>query len=291
MLCTPRMICVLVFSLFASSALLADERFLSETEEAVQRALLPKIADAKIQKRIDDQERTFFFNSRRFWQGAYSGSYNYTQYTYNSRGRRRNARTFPVNYSGVTLNSLQPTGGLDVELQWKFPAGEKPSPGEGEIKFISLPKDKKGNLVALAYLEDLSVVYPNGTMFGGCRYETVNGKKVPFEVRIREKVAGKWKPRVFKSSKKHSGSFAFAKSADTASCMECHKDAGTVVTSSFGWSGKIGNDSVFSFGEYAGPVNGSDATVSAKMVEMGLLVEYDAKKHAKTHGVIQDAKK
>ncbi len=282
-----RWITLLLF-LFAlpSSVLCGGERFLTDAEEAAQRALLPRVADAKTQSRIDDEESTFFFKSRRFWQGAYSGSYNYTQYTYNGRGRRRNARTFPVHYSGVTLNQLQPTGGLDIEVQWKFPAGEEPGSGEGEIKFVSLPRDSKGKIVALAYLEDLSVVFPNGTLFGGCRYATKDGKKVPYEVRVREKVAGVWKPRVYESMKKKGRKFALAKAADTASCIECHKDAGTEVESSFGWAGKIGNDTVFSFGEYAGPVNGSDATLSAQMVEMGLLVEYDPKKHAKTHGVI-----
>jgi len=150
-------------------------------------------------------------------------------------------------------------------------------PDVHEVKFISLPI-VDGKLVPMVH-RGTEVIYPNGTLFGGILCRENNDALQPFEFRLREKVNGQWRSTICRPKNRR---FATTK-LSTKSCTKCHADAGTHVVSEFGWRGTIGSDRNFSFGEWAAnvrqPGDFTDARMNGKMIEDGLLEEYDAEKH------------
>lgn len=253
----------------------ATERVLDKETEARFRALVPDLADPVLAARIADESQTFFYESERWWKETRSGSYNYTQYDIGRRGRRTNSRTFPIFYSNIYFQRL--TRDI-IDEQWLNAGGVAAEPDVREAMFISLPKSD-GELVPMVYTSDLTVIYPNGTLFGDILCREKDDKLVAFEVRIRQKTEGEWQPSIHR---RKGGKFRLA-SVDTKSCQKCHADAGTHVASDFGWEGVIGADGNFSFGHWAANVQEPGflavGSVNAQMIEDGLLMEYDSAEH------------
>ena len=268
--------CVALVVVLVGSTVSAAERFLDEDTEARFRALVPKLADSTLRDRIADESQTFFYKSDRWWKETRSGSYRYTQYTFGRRGLPVRIRRFPVFYSNTYFQRLTRE---KIDQQWLNAGGVANEPDVREAMFISLPK-RDGKLVPMVYTPDLSVVYPNGTLFGGILCREKADEWHPFEVRIRQKVEGKWSSSILKPEK---GQFRLTK-LDTKSCQKCHADAGTHVVSKFGWQGVIGSDENFSFGHWAANVQAPgklvDGSANAKMIKDGLLIKHDPAKHA-----------
>lgn len=265
---------VIVVALIGSAAS-AAERILDEETEAQFRALVPDLADPILAARIADDSQTFFYKSDRWWKETRSGSYDYTQYDIGRRGRRVNSRTFPIFYSDTYFQRL--TRDI-IDEQWLNAGGVAAEPDVREAMFISLPKSD-GELVPMVYTPDLTVIYPNGTLFGDILCREKDDKLAAFEVRIRQKIEGKWHASIHR---RKGGQFRLS-SVDTGSCQKCHADAGTHVESDFGWQGVIGSDENYSFGHWAANVQEPGflavGSVNAQMIEDGLLMEYDSAEH------------
>jgi len=253
----------------------ATERVLDKETEARFRALVPDLADPVLAARIADESQTFFYESERWWKETRSGSYNYTQYDIGRRGRRTNSRTFPIFYSNIYFQRL--TRDI-IDEQWLNAGGVAAEPDVSEAMFISLP-ESDGKLVPIVYKSDLSVIYPNGTLFGDILCREKDDKLVPFEVRLRQKIEGKWHSSIHRRE----GRRFRLSNVDTKSCQACHSDAGTHVASDFGWQGVIGSDENYSFGHWAANVQESGfravGSVNAQMIKDGLLTAYDPAKH------------
>ncbi len=265
--------CVLFIAFVFSAAAVANaERFLPASDEAKLREAVPPLADATLAARIADESQTFFYTSKRFWQREYGYSYNYR---YRQFGRGFPKVTIQRRHVGGT--AFQQLSKEITDKQWQNAGGPAAEPGVQEVKFISLPK-VNGKLVPMVY-QGTEVTYPNGTLFGGilCRQNT--DALQPFEFRLREKVEGQWKSTICRPD---NGLFVATK-LSTKSCTKCHADAGTEVVSEFGWSGIIGSDRNFSFGEWAvnvrKPGDFSDARMNSQMIKDGLLEQYDAEIH------------
>ncbi|MCH7729426.1 MAG: hypothetical protein IH991_23560, partial [Planctomycetes bacterium] len=218
---------VAIVVVLVGSTVSASERFLDKHTEARFRAVVPRLADPVLAARIADDRQTFFYKSNRWWKETRSGSYNYTQYDIGRFGRRVNRRTFPISYSNIYFQRLTRD---KIDTQWLNAGGVANEPDVREAMFISLPK-RDGKLVPMVYTSDLTVIYPNGTLFGGILCREKDEKWHPFEVRIRQKVQGKWRSYIHRPER---GQFRLT-SVDTKSCQKCHAEAGTHVVSRFGW--------------------------------------------------------
>jgi hypothetical protein len=268
--------CVLFIAFVFSAAAVANaERFLPASDEAKLREAVPPLADATLAARIADESQTFFYTSKRFWQREYGYSYNYR---YRQFGRGFPKVTIQRRHVGGT--AFQQLSKEITDKQWQNAGGPAAEPGVQEVKFISLPK-VNGKLVPMVH-QGTEVTYPNGTLFGGILCRQNNDALQPFEFRLREKVEGQWKSTICRLD---NGRFVATK-LSTKSCTKCHADAGTEVVSEFGWSGIIGSDRNFSFGEWAvnvrKPGDFSDARMNSQMIKDGLLEQYDAEMHLAT---------
>ncbi|HUG67581.1 MAG TPA: hypothetical protein VMM76_07510 [Pirellulaceae bacterium] len=275
---------VLFIALTLSVSAANAERFLPAAEEAKLRELVPPLADARLAARIEDESQTYFYTSKRFWQREYGYTYpyRYTYTDYSKRGRGRRTTTTQIRRVGGT--AFQHLAKEITDTQWQNAGGVAAEPDVREVKFISLPK-VDGNIVPMVF-QGTEVTYPNGTLFGGILCRAKGDVIEPFEFRLREKVKGGWKSTICRPENDR---FAATK-LPTQSCAQCHTDAGTSVVSSFGWSGTIGSDGNFSFGEWAAnirePGDFSEARMNAQMIGDGLLEPYDADKHlAKVYGL------
>lgn len=275
---------LIVFVLSASVA--QAERFLPAEEEAKLREVVPPLADATLAARIADDSQTYFYTSKRFWQRDYSYrgypyQYTYTNYSVRGRGRRTTTTQWRGGFSGTAFQHLAKEM---TDKQWQNAGGVAAEPDVHEVKFISLPK-VDGNIVPMVH-QGTDVTYPNGTLFGGILCREKGESLQPFEFRLREKVNGQWQSSVCRLENDR-----FAKTTlSTKSCTKCHADAGTKVTSTFGWSGKIGSDRNYSFGEWAANVRNpgdfAEARLNGQMIEDGLLERYDPETHlAEVYGL------
>lgn len=267
---------VLFIALVLSASVASAERFLPASEEARLRELVPPLADAGLAARIADESQTYFYTSKRFWQREYGYTYPY-RYTYISRGRGLPRRTVTNQIRRVGGTTFQHLAKEMTDKQWQNAGGVAAEPDVQELKFISLPK-VDGKLVPMVY-RGTTVTYPNGTLFGGILCREQSDSLQPFEFRLREKVDGQWKSTICRLQDDRFTATALP----TQSCTKCHDDAGTHVESKFGWSGTIGSDRNFSFGEWAAnirqPGDFSIAEMNRQMIEDGLLEEYDPARH------------
>lgn len=270
---------VLFLALALSAPMANAERFLPASEEAKLRQIVPALADASLAARIGDESQTYFYTSKRFWQrsysyGGYPYRYTYTDFSRSGRGRRTTTTQWRGRSSGTAFQHLAKEM---TDKQWQNAGGAAAEPNVEEVKFISLPK-VDGVLVPMVY-KGTEVTYPNGTLFGGILCRADGDEMHPFEFRLREKVKGEWKSTIFRQE---NDLFATT-TLSTQSCTKCHEDAGTRVASTFGWSGTIGSDRNYSFGEWAANVRNpgdfADAIMNGQMIKDGLLEQYDADKH------------
>ena len=274
------------FALFVALVLCASvahaERFLPADEEANLRKTVPPLADATLAARIDDEEQTYFYTSKRFWQRSYGYTYPY-RYTYYSRGRGGLPRRTVTNQvRRVGGNAFQHLAKEVTDKQWQNAGGVAAEPDVREVKFISLPR-VDGKILPMVYksteVTSTEVTYPNGTMFGGILCRKKNNELHPFEFRLREKTNGEWTSTICRQKNDRFATTTLS----TKSCTQCHADAGTHVVSKFGWRGTIGSDRNYSFGEWAtnirNPGDFSAGQMNGQMIKDGLLERYDPDKH------------
>lgn len=167
-------------------------RLMPERNEKWLRGCLPKVADERVQKVLDDP-RLIVYTDRempkayQFWDGLMPGVH---RASYN-----------------ISANSSEPFGNGNREFPWSEPAGTHRARNMWVFRFIHLPQDENGKLVPIVWFRtrlsgDSNPGYgwrfPAGAVVGEVLMMRQEGTDFCFELRVRFREEGNWAVDVFR---------------------------------------------------------------------------------------------
>ena len=158
------------------------DTFLEDTDKDKIIAILPKVADITLNSRMKS-DSVFYYSEKTMpkayqdFEGALIGIHS--------------------PHYNISANYSEPFGNGNIEFPWGKPAGMHRVKNSGNLKFIDLPPNEK---IVYERLNDGSYnwEFPNDTMFGEILFVNHKDEPIIFEIRVRKKVDGKWKPNIFR---------------------------------------------------------------------------------------------